>query len=113
MESEPCARVTKSMMPNTSATPAASRNSRRPNCNPFRNCSTTSSMEALGHFGLGLLSIMHPAGPQWFETRGVAALLTMRVLEDLILRSIARRCVSRDEATDLAVRPQDMCRQEY
>ena len=36
----------------------------------------------------------------WFETRGVAALLTMRV-EDLILRSIAKRCVSKDEATGL------------
>jgi hypothetical protein len=35
----------------------------------------------------------------WFETRGSAALLTMRVL-DLILRSIARRCVSKDEATE-------------
>src|SRR5258706_13170139 len=38
------------MMPNTSVSPAASRNSSRPNCNPFRNCSTTSSMNALGHF---------------------------------------------------------------
>src|SRR3984893_14077642 len=35
------------MMPNTSVRPAASRNSSRPNCNPFKNCSTTSSMEAL------------------------------------------------------------------
>src|SRR5580704_16387055 len=34
----------------------------------------------------------------WFETRGVAALLTMRV-SDLIMRSIAQRCVSKDEAT--------------
>src|SRR5271170_2074118 len=32
------------MIPNTSVSPAASRNSRRPNCSPFRNCSTTSSM---------------------------------------------------------------------
>jgi hypothetical protein len=31
----------------------------------------------------------------WFETRGMAALLTMRN-SDLILRSIAKRCV--DEA---------------
>ncbi len=36
----------------------------------------------------------------WFETRGVAALLTMRV-SDLILKSIAERCVSMDEATAL------------
>src|ERR1019366_2805121 len=35
------------MMPNTSVNPAASRNSSRPNCNPFRNCSTTSSMDTL------------------------------------------------------------------
>ncbi len=35
----------------------------------------------------------------WFETRGVAALLTMRV-SDLILRSVAKRCVSKDEARD-------------
>jgi hypothetical protein len=33
----------------------------------------------------------------WFETRGVAALLTMRVL-DLILRSHAQRGVSKDES---------------
>jgi len=35
----------------------------------------------------------------WFETHGVAVLLTMRV-SDLILRSIAKRCVSKDEATE-------------
>jgi hypothetical protein len=35
----------------------------------------------------------------WFETRGVAALLTMRIL-DLILRSRAKRGVSKDEATE-------------
>jgi hypothetical protein len=34
----------------------------------------------------------------WFETRGVAALLTMRV-QDLILRSGVSR-VSKDEATE-------------
>src|SRR5882757_5124691 len=33
----------------------------------------------------------------WFETLGVAALLTTRVV-NLILRSIAERCVSKDEA---------------
>jgi hypothetical protein len=33
----------------------------------------------------------------WFETRGVAALLTMRV-SNLDLRSVAERCVSKDEA---------------
>src|ERR1041385_6230725 len=32
------------MMPNTSVSPAASKNSSRPNCSPFRNCSTISSM---------------------------------------------------------------------
>jgi hypothetical protein len=36
----------------------------------------------------------------WFETRGFAALLTMRV-QDLILRSGASR-VSKDEATGRA-----------
>jgi len=35
----------------------------------------------------------------WFETRE-DALLTTRV-KDLILRSIAKRCVSKDEATEL------------
>src|SRR3954468_7083487 len=44
MYSEPCARLTKSMMPNTSVKPAASRNSSSPNCSPFRNCSTISSI---------------------------------------------------------------------
>jgi hypothetical protein len=42
-------------------------------------------------------------GPAWFETRGMAALLTMRMwqpvlVQTLILRSIAERCVSKDEA---------------
>ena len=39
----------------------------------------------------------------WFETRGIAALLTMRV-SDLILRSGLRR-VSNDEATELEITP--------
>src|SRR6516225_11242457 len=34
------------MMPNTNVSPAASRNSRRANCNPFKICSTTSSIHA-------------------------------------------------------------------
>src|SRR3954465_6213109 len=32
------------MIPNTSVNPAASKNSSRPNCRPFKNCSTISSM---------------------------------------------------------------------
>src|SRR5512138_2356644 len=32
------------MMPNTSVNPAASMNSRRPNCSPFRHCSMNSVM---------------------------------------------------------------------
>jgi hypothetical protein len=43
---------------------------------------------------------VEPLRASWFETHGVAVLLTMRV-RDLILRSIAKRCVSKDEATDL------------
>src|SRR4051812_28097210 len=35
------------MMPNTSVSPAASRNSSRPNCNPFSDCSITTSMYPL------------------------------------------------------------------
>ena len=41
-----------------------------------------------------------PEWASWFETRGLAALLTMRV-SDLILRSRAQRGVSKDEATEL------------
>jgi hypothetical protein len=37
----------------------------------------------------------------WFETRE-DALLTMRV-RDLILRSIAKRCVSKDEAIEVEI----------
>src|SRR3954447_483456 len=37
------------MMPNTSVSPAASRNSSRPNCNPFSDCSITTSMDPLNH----------------------------------------------------------------
>src|SRR3954465_12471203 len=33
------------MMPNPSVNPAARKNSSGPNCNPFRNCSTMSSIE--------------------------------------------------------------------
>src|SRR6476646_9294459 len=33
------------MMPITSVSPAASRNSSRPNCSPFRNCSMTRNMQ--------------------------------------------------------------------
>ena len=36
----------------------------------------------------------------WFETRGIAALLTMRV-RTLVLTSIAKRCVSKDETPDV------------
>ncbi len=38
--------------------------------------------------------------PTWFETRGVAALLTMRI-SDLILRSPPQAGVSKDDATAL------------
>ena len=41
----------------------------------------------------------------WFETHGVAVLLTMRV-QDLILRSIAKQGVSKDEATELKFAPE-------
>src|SRR5262245_60092060 len=43
MYREPCARLTRFMMPNTSVRPAASRNSMTPNCRPLRTCSTTRS----------------------------------------------------------------------
>src|SRR4029079_10030456 len=39
MYSEPCARLTRSMIPNTSVNPAASMNSSRPHCRPLRHCS--------------------------------------------------------------------------
>src|SRR5881396_682992 len=39
MYSEPCARLTRFMMPNTSVSPAAMRNSITPNCRPFSSCS--------------------------------------------------------------------------
>jgi len=45
---------------------------------------------------LGGIVISYPTA-SWFETRGVAALLTMRV-QDLILRSIANG--SRERAPD-------------
>jgi hypothetical protein len=41
----------------------------------------------------------HPTAP-WFETRGVVALLTMRV-SDLIPRSPPQAGVSKDVATEL------------
>src|SRR5207244_13534280 len=41
MYSEPCARLTRFMMPNTSVRPAASRNSITPSCSPFSVCSAT------------------------------------------------------------------------
>src|SRR5262249_49896932 len=48
MYSEPCAKFTRSMMPNTSVRPAARRNSSSPNCKPFRHCSAISSIEGSG-----------------------------------------------------------------
>src|SRR5688572_16422417 len=39
MYSEPCARFTRFMMPSTSVSPAAIRNSMTPSCTPFSNCS--------------------------------------------------------------------------
>src|SRR5262249_50883567 len=43
MYSEPCARLTRFMMPKTSVRPAAIRNSMTPNWSPLRHCSTTRS----------------------------------------------------------------------
>ncbi|MGB6396176.1 MAG: hypothetical protein WBF73_10860 [Bradyrhizobium sp.] len=43
------------------------------------------------------MNAQHPTAT-WFETRGAAALLTMRV-SDLILRSAPQAGVSKDEAT--------------
>ena len=43
--------------------------------------------------------LSRPIRASWFETRGVAALLTMRV-QDLILRSHAQHGVSKDEASE-------------
>src|SRR5262252_5636284 len=43
MYSEPCARLIMSITPNTSVSPAASRNSITPNCSPLSSCSTISS----------------------------------------------------------------------
>jgi hypothetical protein len=51
---------------------------------------------------MGLFMIAAPASATWFETRGLAALLTMRVavrnVSDLILRSPPQAGVSKDEA---------------
>src|SRR5690606_16911773 len=56
MYSEPCARLTMSMMPNTSVRPAASKNSIRPNCRPFSSCSSM-SIESIAK----ACSAAHPA----------------------------------------------------
>jgi hypothetical protein len=45
----------------------------------------------------------------WFETRGVATPLTMRVVQDLILKSGVSR-VSKDEATELKKRKSQQAR---
>src|SRR2546426_4087768 len=45
MYSEPCARLTRFMMPNTSVSPAAIRNSITPNCRPFSSCSKRRAMK--------------------------------------------------------------------
>jgi hypothetical protein len=49
------------------------------------------------HLQRGRITIAAQPVATWFETRSAAALLTMRI-SDLILRSIAKRCVSKDEA---------------
>src|SRR5258707_1519930 len=94
------------MMQNTSVNPAASRNSSRPNCNPFRICSTTSSMDALGRFPVE--SYHHHASNGLMvrdARRGRAP--HHEGLEDLILRSIAngsRECAPDDRLRDASRR---------
>src|SRR5512140_1521441 len=69
MYSEPCARLMVSMMPSTSVSPAASRNSIRPSCRPFSACSaarvavTASLHRALAHVGIGMVPEDRGDGP--------------------------------------------------
>src|ERR1700730_7610631 len=86
------------MMPNTSVSPAASKNSSRPNCNPFRNCSTTSSMDAFGRFRVGSDHTRRLTGLVVREARQSRAPHHEGLKPHPEERALAR--VSKDEATD-------------
>src|SRR5215211_302917 len=91
------------MMPNTSVSPAASRNNSRPNCNPFRNCSTMTSMdpyrdetkqrqrERAAAYFIGCMSLTKPltlvaghapAGPPTLLHRALVVEAVLIVLDD-------------------------------
>src|SRR6266852_2630589 len=67
MNSEPCARLMTRMMPNTSVTPTAIRNSIRQNCTPLKCCSTRSAsvMTARPYGGAGGIGPIRPLSPKF------------------------------------------------
>src|ERR1700722_6083171 len=98
------------MMPKTSVNPAASRNNSRPSCRPFRNCSTTSSMDILVRLSVEAdqsncfksKAIFRQQYPGVCETDTLVGSghprchTPTRELEDLVLRRIVNRCVPKD-----------------
>src|SRR5581483_804801 len=84
MYSEPCARLTRSMMPNTSVRPAASMNSSRPNCRPLRHCSMNSVMARKLHaFAMENGGSAYAPPPSWTAPASVRRHLALRVMDVL------------------------------
>src|SRR6185436_6711804 len=78
MYSDPCARLIMSITPNTSVSPAASRNSISPNCSPLSSCSMISSVGMRAAWAAR--SGLHRASADV----GVAVILQDRCVEGLV-----------------------------
>src|SRR5574339_104429 len=84
MYREPCARLTRSMMPNTSVKPAASMNSSRPNCRPLRHCSMNSVIARRLHtFAIENGGSAHAPPPLFTALASVCRHLALRVMDVL------------------------------
>src|SRR5256885_10264532 len=95
MYSEPCARLTRFMMPNTSVSPAAIRNSMTPYCRPFSNCSKSRAMKNgdRPHFPKWGLS---PFSPFHLAVLRVRILVLLEgLLQDAHLRAVRPRAFHR------------------
>src|SRR5580765_5150295 len=90
MYSEPCARLTMFMMPSTSVSPAAIRNSMTPYCRPFSSCSKTSApvMNEKGR-SRALFPGAPPCSPLHLAVLEIGVLMLLeRLLHDLHRRAV-------------------------
>src|SRR6185436_7697630 len=113
MYSEPCARLIMSMMPNTSVSPAASRNSISPNCRPLSPCSRK-RIGVRARFPLLHLAVFGPVVAEAVDHRAdllvdQAALVVLR--DDAHVVVLHRRAVVREPP--VAARRLESCRRAH